>query len=83
MTDDLLNRILKDEPPLPPEAIGRSAMLRVSNEVCTLAVVVSMVAAAADTSTTALNTSLYFQQNSGRLFCLPLPWHQEPAFSQW
>jgi hypothetical protein len=26
--------------------------------------------AAADTSTTALN-------------CLPLPWHQEPAFSQW
>ena len=37
--------------PLPPEALGRSARLAVANEVCTLAVVVSIAAAAAVTST--------------------------------
>src|SRR5450432_1906668 len=37
--------------PLPPEAMGRSPMLAAVNEVCTEAVVVSMVAPEAETST--------------------------------
>src|ERR1017187_1812482 len=37
--------------PLPPDAIGRSAMEALENAVCTAAVVVSIVAAAAETST--------------------------------